>query len=188
MNDATNLRIAGFGGQGVMMAGQMLAYAATSEDLNGLWVPSYGPETRGGTANCAVIVAKKPINSPVFFKSHHLLAFNYPSLIKFMDKVEKGGFILYNASLIDEAIMVEGVEVIGIPISDIALELGNPQVLNMVMLGAYLEKSHLFGDETIHKVLKYMLGERKAHFVEINKQAIEAGRNFIRQCEKNHAA
>jgi 2-oxoglutarate ferredoxin oxidoreductase subunit gamma len=187
MNDAVNIRIAGFGGQGVMMAGQILAYAATSEDLNGLWSPSYGPETRGGTANCAVIVSKKPINSPVFLKSHHLLAFNYPSLIKFMDRVKQGGFILYNNSLVSETVLVEGVEVIGVPINDIALELGNIQVINMVMLGAYLEKSKIFEDATIHKVLAYVLGERKAHMVELNVKAIEAGRDFIRKQGLLHA-
>lgn len=187
MNDAVNIRIAGFGGQGVMMTGQMLAYAATNEELNGLWSPSYGPETRGGTANCAVIVSKKPIHSPVFQKSHHLLAFNYPSLIKFLDRVLPGGFILYNSSLIQEQPLVEGVEVIGIPINDLAIELGNPQVLNMVMLGAYLEKTHLFDDDAILKVLKYMLGDRKAHLVDINVKAIEAGRTFIRNREERHA-
>lgn len=187
MNDAVNIRIAGFGGQGVMMTGQMLAYAATNEDLNGLWSPSYGPETRGGTANCAVIVSKKPIHSPVFQKSHHLLAFNYPSLVKFLDRVLVGGVILYNSSLIQEQPIADGVEIIGIPINDIATELGNPQVLNMVMLGAYLEKSHLFDDEAIYKVLKYMLGERKAHLFEINVKAIEAGRQFIKHREERHA-
>jgi len=187
MNDAVNIRIAGFGGQGVMMTGQMLAYAATNEELNGLWSPSYGPETRGGTANCAVIVSKKPIHSPVFQKSHHLLAFNYPSLVKFLDRVVSGGFILYNSSLIQDQPLAEGIEIIGVPINDIAIELGNAQVLNMVMLGAYLEKSHLFDDEAIHKVLKYMLGERKAHLVEINIKAIEAGRQYIKKLGVNHA-
>jgi 2-oxoglutarate ferredoxin oxidoreductase subunit gamma len=187
MNDTTNIRIAGFGGQGVMMVGQMIAYASTHENLNALWSPSYGPETRGGTANCAVIVSQKDINSPVFHKSHHLLAFSYPSLNKFKDFVAPGGFILYNSSLIQESILVDQVEVIGVPINDMALELGNPQVINMIMLGAYLEKSHLLNDAPIHYALKYILGERKAHLVDINVKAIEVGRQFIRQLKVPHA-
>lgn len=187
MNDAVNIRIAGFGGQGVMMAGQLLAYAATSEDLNGLWSPSYGPETRGGTANCAVIVSKKPINSPVFQKSNHLLAFNAPSLEKFKDRVKEQGLILFNSSLIKDEVVIPGVETIGIPINDMAIELGNIQVSNMVMLGAYLECSHLFLDPTVAKVLAYLLGEKKAHLLELNLKAIEIGREFIRNRSVAHA-
>lgn len=187
MSEATNIRIAGFGGQGVMMAGQLLAYAATAEELYGLWSPSYGPETRGGTANCAVIVSRKPIHSPVFQKADHLLAFNGPSLDKFHDRVKAGGLILYNASLISRCEAIDQVSVIGIPINEMAIELGNIQVANMILLGAYLEWSGLFGDATIHKVLKYFLGEKKAHLVEINVNAIEAGRRFIRERNVHHA-
>lgn len=187
MSEATNIRIAGFGGQGVMMAGQLLAYAATSEELFGLWSPSYGPETRGGTANCAVIVSRKPIHSPVFQKANHLIAFNGPSLDKFHDRVKAGGFILYNSSLIPSCTPQQDIEAIGIPINEMAIELGNIQVANMIMLGAYLEQSHLFGDTTIHKVLQYFLGEKKAHFLEINVKAIEAGRRFIQERNATHA-
>lgn len=187
MSEATNIRIAGFGGQGVMMAGQLLAYAATAEELFGLWSPSYGPETRGGTANCAVIVSRKPIHSPVFQKANHLIAFNGPSLDKFHDRVKAGGLILYNSSLIPSCAAQPDIEAIGIPINEMAIELGNIQVANMIMLGAYLEKSHLFGDATIHKVLQYFLGEKKAHFLEINVKAIEAGRRFIQERNATHA-
>lgn len=187
MSDATNIRIAGFGGQGVMMTGQLLAYAATSEELFGLWSPSYGPETRGGTANCAVIVSKKPIHSPVFQKADHLIAFNGPSLDKFASRVKSGGFILYNASLISTCEPEAGVKAYGIPINEMASELGNIQVANMIMLGAYLELSQLFEDVTIQKVLTYFLGERKAHLVDVNVRAIAAGRLFIQERNKSHA-
>lgn len=179
MNDATNIKVAGFGGQGVMMFGQILAYSATLDELNGLWFPSYGPETRGGTANCSVIVSKKPINSPVFQNADHLIAFNAPSLEKFKDHVVPRGLVLYNASLIKDAISVHNGIVIGIPINDIATELGSMQVANMVMLGAYLELTRLFSDETIEKILKKFLGERKAHMLDINLQAIRAGKKFV---------
>jgi len=87
--EAKNIKVAGFGGQGVMMFGQILAYSATKDEINGLWFPSYGPETRGGTANCSVIVSDKQINSPVFKNADHLVAFNAPSLEKFKDHVSK---------------------------------------------------------------------------------------------------
>jgi len=179
MNDAKNIKVAGFGGQGVMMFGQMLAYSATHDDLNGLWFPSYGPETRGGTANCSVIVSKKQINSPVFKNADHLIAFNLPSLEKFKERISEGGLILYNSTLIKDEVSLSNGLAIGVPINDIATELGSVQVANMVMLGAYLQLTKLFSDETIKKVLVKFLGERKAHMLDINLQAIKAGKNFI---------
>ena len=174
-----HIRVAGFGGQGVMMFGQVLAYAATIKSLNALWFPSYGPETRGGTANCQVIVSKDQINSPVFNKANHLIVFNHPSLTKFEDKIEDNGIILYNASLINDVKKHENAQSIGIPVNDIAIELGQAQVANMVMLGAYLELTNLFDDETIKEALVKFLGQRKAHMVDINLDAIKAGHQFI---------
>ncbi len=185
MNDAVNIRVAGFGGQGVMMFGQMLAYSATEEELYTLWVPSYGPETRGGTANCSVIVSKKPINSPVFQKADRLIAFNLPSLTKFKNRVVKNGLILYNSSLIKEEVAVPDVRVIAVPANDIALSLGNIQVANMVMLGAFLEAIEMFKPETIEKILAKFLGERKAHLMSINRDAIAAGHALV--AEGRHA-
>ncbi|MBN2696004.1 MAG: 2-oxoacid:acceptor oxidoreductase family protein [Bacilli bacterium] len=179
-NGAKNIRVAGFGGQGVMMFGQILAYSATYDELNGLWFPSYGPETRGGTANCSVIVSPKQINSPVFQNADHLVVFNFPSLVKFSEKIAEGGLILYNSSLIDQEIKSKNALAIGVPINDIATDLGSMQVANMVMLGAYLELTNLFSQETIEKILIKFLGERKAHMLEINKKAIASGRKFIK--------
>jgi len=175
-----NIRVAGFGGQGVMMLGQLLAYCASNDNMFSLWVPSYGPETRGGTANCSVIVSKKAINSPVFHKADCLIAFNLPSLVKFMDQVEIGGAILYNSSLITELPAIPaGIKAMGIPINDLAVALGTIQVSNMTMLGSYLEWSGLFSDATAEKVLEKYLGEKKAHLLGINKQAIQAGRQAM---------
>jgi len=143
MREAKNVKVAGFGGQGVMMFGQVLAYSATKDNINGLWFPSYGPETRGGTANCSVIVSEETINSPVFKNANHLVAFNLPSLEKFRDKVTDDGLILYNSSLIDEDVSETGRLCVGVPINDIAIKLDNPKVANMVMMGAYLELTHL---------------------------------------------
>ena len=180
MRDTSNIKVAGFGGQGVMMFGQILAYSATKDELFSLWFPSYGPETRGGTANCSVIVSHKQINSPEFKNADHLVIFNLPSLDKFRRHVSQGGLILYNSSLIDETVKEEGVLSVGVPINDIANEIGNAKVANMVMMGAYLELTKLFEDPTIHAIIKKILGEKKASLVDINIQALEAGKKFVR--------
>lgn len=187
MNDAVNVKVAGFGGQGVMMFGQMLAYSATEEEMYALWVPSYGPETRGGTANCSVIVSRKPINSPVFQKADRLVAFNLPSLQKFKDKVVPGGLVLYNSSLIKDEVAIAGVTVLPVPANDVALSLGNVQVANMVMLGAFLEATGMFMDATVDHILQKFLGERKAHLMPINRDAIAAGRALAKGGGNPHA-
>lgn len=187
MPKTSNIKVAGFGGQGVMMFGQVLAYSATKDELYGLWFPSYGPETRGGTANCSVIVSDKQINSPVFKNADHLIAFNLPSLEKFRGHVADGGMILYNSSLIDEDVKEGEHLCIGIPINDIAIKLGNAKVANMVMLGAYLELTKLFGDETIHAIIKKFLGERKAHLLDVNIEALKAGKDYINELGVTYA-
>jgi len=184
---ATNIKVAGFGGQGVMMFGQILAYSATKDELFGLWFPSYGPETRGGTANCSVIVSSKQINSPIFKNSDHLVAFNGPSLEKFRKHMADGGLILYNSSIIKDKVIECETTCLGVPINDIAQEVGNPKVANLVMMGAYLELTHLFSDETINYVVKKILGERKAHLLDVNLKAIEAGKVFVRNSGVKYA-
>ena len=182
MPNAKNVKVAGFGGQGVMMFGQILAYSATKDELFGLWFPSYGPETRGGTANCSVIVSDKQINSPVFKNADHLVAFNAPSLDKFKTKVVENGLILYNSSIINKEDVTNCKQLcLGVPINDIAIELGNAKVANMVMMGAYLELTKLFSDETIYAIIKKILGEKKASLYDINIKALEAGKNFVRK-------
>lgn len=187
MLKTTHIRVAGFGGQGVMMFGQMLAYSATIEELNTLWFPSYGPETRGGTANCAVIVSSSDINSPVFQKADHLIAFNLPSYHKFHDKMMNDGLVLYNQSLIDHIEEKPGVLTVGIPINDIAAKIGNDKVLNMVMLGAYLELTQLFNKHTIEAALKKFLGNTKSHMLDINIEALNQGSLFIKQLGVQYA-
>jgi 2-oxoglutarate ferredoxin oxidoreductase subunit gamma len=185
--DAKNIKVAGFGGQGVMMFGQILAYSATKDNINGLWFPSYGPETRGGTANCSVIVSDKQINSPVFKNADHLVAFNLPSLEKFQEHITKDGLVLYNSSLINGEVNVKDALAVGVPINDIATELGNEKVANMVMMGAYLELTHLFSDETIEAIIKKFLGERKAHLLDVNKKALEMGKDYIKNLGVKYA-
>ncbi|QWB99487.1 2-oxoacid:acceptor oxidoreductase family protein [Mycoplasmatota bacterium] len=182
-----NVKVAGFGGQGVMMFGQVLAYSATYDDINGLWFPSYGPETRGGTANCSVIVSDKQINSPTFKNANHLVAFNLPSLEKFRKNVTDNGLILYNSSLIKDEVKEEGRLCIGVPVNDIATELENEKVANMAMLGAYLELTKIFTDQTIEAIIKKFLGERKAHLLDVNMKAIQKGKDYIKNLGVTYA-
>jgi len=170
------IRIAGFGGQGVMLLGQLLAYAATDQDLNSLWVPTYGPETRGGTSNCALTISDKPIYSPIFNHSDVLIVLNEPSYQKFKSKVKPGGRLYYNESLIKKIDENDEIKCIGVPINDLAVSLGKIQVANMVMLGTLLEEEKLFDDETIKRVLTKLLGPKKEAMLDINLEAISIGR------------
>jgi len=175
------ITIAGFGGQGVMLIGQILAYAGNEIGKNTLWFPSYGPETRGGTANCAVTISDEAINSPVFSKANTLIAMNLPSLDKFYLKVLDNGNIIFNSSLIKDKELESKANIYKIPANDIALKLNNPKVANMVILGAYLEITKLFKDDVILKVLSNLLGEAKKDLLNVNKEALIAGRNYIKE-------
>ena len=130
--------IAGFGGQGVMLMGQLLSYTATAKELNTLWFPSYGPETRGGTANCSVTISETNVNSPVISTPDSIIIMNKPSLDKFQPKLRSGGHLFLNTSLVKDVVVREDVIVHSIDANDIAISLGNLMVANMVMLGAYL--------------------------------------------------
>jgi 2-oxoglutarate ferredoxin oxidoreductase subunit gamma len=173
------IRISGFGGQGVMLTGQLLAHAATKQGLYSLWVPTYGPETRGGTANCSITVSDQPIYSPVFLKSDDVLIFNEPSLSKFGKSVKTGGNLFYNSSLVKHEVKNSDINVFPVPMSDLAFTLELPQVANMVMLGAYIKKVDLFKEEVILESLEHLLGAKKVGLLPINKQAIELGFNSI---------
>lgn len=172
---------AGFGGQGVMLIGQLLAYAANERGFNTLWYPSYGPETRGGTANCSVTISEVPVNSPVISKADTVIVMNKPSLEKFEDKVKPLGKLFVNSSLIDQKSVRTDIEVFYIPVNEIAGQLGNFKVANMVMLGAYLAKTQLFDDQLIIKLLEKLFGEKKAHLISLNQKAITAGREYYNQ-------
>lgn len=181
MNNIKQITIAGFGGQGVMFLGQMLAYLSNEKGLNSLWYPSYGPETRGGTANCAVTMSSSKINSPVFSEANTLIILNKPSLDKFSDKVKSEGDLLYNSSLIKEEVIKEKVNVYPIPINDLAKELGNLQISNMIMLGAYLELNPDFSQSLVEKVLIDRLGDKRKGLLDINLKAISVGKEQIRK-------
>ena len=180
MAKVEKVTVAGFGGQGVMMIGQMLAYAGNDSGYNSLWYPSYGPETRGGTANCAVTISEANINSPVFSKADSLIILNLPSMDKFINKIKPNGNLFYNSSLIHNYQIPEGIHAYPIPINEIAIELGNSKIANMVMMGAYLEVTKLFDNEIIFQVLENILKDKK-DLVNINIEAINYGRRFIKE-------
>ena len=132
------LIVAGFGGQGVLSLGQIIAYASMYENKNVTWLPSYGPEMRGGTANCSVVVDDNPIASPVIATPDTLIAMNKPSLDKFIDKVKSDGLVLVNSSLISEKVKREDVTVVYVDANAVAHKVGNDKASNLVVLGAYI--------------------------------------------------
>lgn len=167
------IRIAGFGGQGVMLLGQVLAYSATLKGLNAIWVPTYGPETRGGTANCMVTISDEPIYSPVFKESDDLIVLNEPSYNKFKDTLKTKGYLLYNASLIHK--VDQKTNTSGIKANELAQSVNEPKAVNMVLLGRYLRDTKLFDKKTVLEALKYYFGDKKEHLMAVNEKAIDLG-------------
>lgn len=171
---------AGFGGQGVMALGQLLTYAGMVEDKKVSWFPSYGPEMRGGTANCNVIVSDDPVASPVVVEPTTALVLNKPSLDKFEDTVVPGGRLIINSSLIEVKAKRDDIDSYYVPANDIASELGNLRVANMVMLGAYLAVTNLVTIDSIEKAFFKVFGENKAHLLPINQEAMTRGAEAVK--------
>ena len=167
--------IAGFGGQGVMSIGKTLVEAGMAEDLEVSWVPSYGPEMRGGTANCSVILSPEVIGSPIVSEPTELIAMNAPSLAKFEHSVLPGGIIFLNGTDIQPGALPEGVRVIHVPCGEIAARLGNPKVANMVMLGAYIGATKALRPETLRDMIRHKFTGAKAKLVGLNLEALEQG-------------
>lgn len=174
--------MAGFGGQGIMAIGKILAYAGMLEHKEVSWVPSYGPEMRGGTANCSTIVSDKPIGSPIITDdATSAIIMNQPSLDKFEKDVIPGGKIIINSSLIDKKVSRTDVDAYYVKANEIAIELGNAKAANMVMLGAYLELFKPVSlDTVLHAFLK-VFGENKAKLLPLNEAALKAGAEAVRK-------
>lgn len=168
------LVIAGFGGQGVMLIGQMIAYAGMLEGKEVTWMPAYGPEMRGGTANCTVIVSDKKISSPIVSEATAVVVMNQPSLVKFESMVKPGGQLFINSSLIKENTNRNDVEAYLIDANEIAVELHNDKVSNMVILGAIVNKTGIVHLESIEKVMEKLFTGKKAKLLPLNKQALSA--------------
>ena len=175
----TEMIFAGFGGQGILFSGQLLAYAAMDAGKEVTWIPSYGPEMRGGTANCTVIIASEEIGSPTVRNPDALLAFNLPSLNKYETLIKTGGLIIADASLINRKPEREDIEVLMIPANEIAEALGNRRMTNMVMLGALITKLGVLPVETVKQALIDHLPERHKHLLELNFQALQKGADYV---------
>ncbi|MDD3920299.1 MAG: 2-oxoacid:acceptor oxidoreductase family protein [Eubacteriales bacterium] len=171
---------AGFGGQGVLLMGQLLAYAGMLENKYVSWLPAYGPEMRGGTANCSVNISDDPIGSPIVSKATAVVAMNRPSLDKFEDSVQPGGMLFINSSIIDVKAKRTDIKVYYVPCNEIAEQLGNARVANMVMLGAYLGVTACVEIEHVLDALLHKLGEKKANLIPVNREALLKGAESVK--------
>ncbi|MCG0275579.1 MAG: 2-oxoacid:acceptor oxidoreductase family protein [Thermosediminibacteraceae bacterium] len=167
--------MAGFGGQGIMLMGEILAHSAMLEGREVSWIPSYGPEMRGGTANCMVVISDKRIPSPIISSPDILVAMNKPSMEKFTPMVKSGGVVILNKALIDERPARNDIEIIEVDASGIADELGNMRVANMVALGVLVGKTGVVKPETVIKSIDHFLPEHRKNMLEINEKALMRG-------------
>ena len=165
----------GFGGQGALFAGQLLAYAASDNGLHVTWIPSYGPEMRGGTAHCTVVVSDEPIGSPLVRNPSSVIALNLPSFEKYEPLVKAGGLLVYNSSLIDRQPGRADIRHIPVPANEIAEELGNVRQANMALLAAYVAATGVLPQEALSAALDNHLPERQHRFLESNKEALRRG-------------
>ena len=171
------LIFAGFGGQGVMSMGQMIAYAGMIENKHVTWCPSYGPEMRGGTANCSVVVSDELVGSPIV---SHAVIMNLPSLTKFEKDVLPNGVLLINSSLIEKKASRNDIRVAYVEANKIAGDIGNPKAANMVMLGALLTLQNIVSFDSIQQAFLKVFGERKKEFLPGNEKALNAGRDAVK--------
>ncbi len=168
--------ISGFGGQGALFAGQLLTYAGLEEDRHVAWLPSYGPEMRGGTARCTVTVSDEPIGSPITDTPSAVIALNPPSLEMFESKVLTGGLLIVNSSIATREVERDDVTTLRIPANDIARdEMGNERMANMILLGALVKATGVVALDSVMVALKKNLPERRHHLLEPNREALQRG-------------
>jgi len=177
---AHEIIMAGFGGQGVMAMGKILVEAALKEGKNVSWLPSYGPEMRGGTANCNVIISDEAIGAPTVTEATAAIVMNRPSLDKFEADVIPGGALFINSSLIDQKSTRDDINVYYIPANEIADELGTGKIANMVMLGAYLKVSGATKEDSIMDIITEIFSGKKASVIPLNKEALKRGAACIK--------
>ncbi len=174
------LIVAGFGGQGVLVIGNLLAHAAMIEGKHVTYLPVYGVEMRGGTANCMVVISSHPIGSPVVGRPHAAIVMNLPSLTKYEPMLLPQGLLFINSTLIDpKESLRKDIEIFSIPVNEIAIQNGNPKLANMIALGAFNEKTKLVQMESLYESLKKVLDERYHHLIPSNIRAIEIGAKFV---------
>lgn len=174
------LVVAGFGGQGVLSLGMVLAYAGMVEGKEISWMPSYGPEMRGGTANCITILSAQKISSPILSQFDTAIVLNQPSMDKFASRVKPGGLLLYETANVLQPSTRTDIEIRGIPAMTEALLMKNGKIMNMIMLGAYLELKPLVSIDSILEALKKVLPEKYHHLLPVNRTALEKGSEMAR--------
>lgn len=182
------ITLAGFGGQGVLSMGLFLAHAGMSESKKVSYVPAYGAEMRGGTANCTVIISGKEISSPVVAHPEVVVVMNHPSLDKFEPLVRKNGLLLVNESLVHRSPYRNDIESYIIPAQDLANEAGMPRGSNMIMLGALLEATNIINKDNIYDYLVKTFKGRYLDKMPLNVKAIETGMNFFKELDKKKAS
>ena len=174
----TQILIAGFGGQGILFAGKFLAYKGLLEDLQVSWLPSYGPEMRGGTANCSVILSETPVGSPIITQPDVLVAMNLPSLQKYVDSVVPGGQIYVDSALIAEKVKRTDVEVFYIPATQLAKDAGMPTLANMIITGHMLEHNSQLSFAGAEETVNKLVPAKKAALLELNMKALLLGKDY----------
>ena len=169
---------AGFGGQGLLFSGKVLAYKGLIEDKNVSWLPSYGPEMRGGTANCSVILSDDPVGAPIISNPDVLVAMNLPSLDKYEKAVKPGGTIFVDSSLIERKVERDDISVYYVPATRLAGENGAPTLANMILVGKLLEVFGEYDEEHVNKALGKCISARHADLLDLNLKCMEIGRDY----------
>ncbi len=176
--------IAGFGGQGVLSMGQILCYSGVMENKEVSWMPSYGPEMRGGTANCIAIISDTQISSPILTKFDTVIALNQPSVDKFESAVKPGGLLIYEKATVINPPTRTDIDIVGIDAGNEAAKMNNTKIMNMIVLGAFLKKKPIIPMESISKGLKKVLPERYHNLIPLNEQALKRGMELVEELEK----
>ena len=172
---ATQMLIAGFGGQGILFTGKFLAYKGLVEGKEVSWLPSYGPEMRGGTASCSVILSDEPVGSPIVSTPDVLVAMNLPSLDKYEDSVAPGGIIIVDSTLIERKVNRDDVTVYYVPATKLASDNDMPTLANMIIAGKLLKATNGFTEEGVDAALKKVISAKRADMLDVNKKAMQIG-------------
>ncbi len=178
MSNTTQILISGFGGQGVLFAGKFIAYKGLTEGKNVSWLPSYGPEMRGGTASCSVILSDMPVGSPIVSEPDVLFAMNLPSFEKYVNTVKPGGCIIVDSSLIDKKVERDDVKAYYIPATKIAKDIDAPTLANMIMVGKMIKETNAISYEDLKVGLSKVISIKHADMMDVNLNAIETGYKY----------
>ena len=170
--------IAGFGGQGVLFAGKFLAYKGLLEEKQISWLPSYGPEMRGGTANCSVIISDEPVGSPIVSNPDALIAMNLPSLDKYEPAVAPGGKVFIDSTLIDRKVLRDDIDAYYIPATKMAADAGIPTLANMIILGKMIKETGAVSFENLLDAMKKVVSAKRSELMDVNIKALESGYNY----------